>query len=177
MLNLPTHVEHEGIKYPINTDFRVALQCLELSRNEDIDNLERVVGIVTMLFGKEIPVDETSIRKAMYFLQMGETQEEQEAKPPVIDFEQDKSLIYGSFLSQYNIRLKEEKVHWWEFMHLLSAIDPKTPLGQVVSIRSLDLNEIKDPEIRKHYAELKKSVAIEQEVDEDVKAFMEELYG
>lgn len=38
---------------------------------------------------------------------------------------------------QYNIRLIEaEDMDWKEFCTLLSGIMPKTPLGQIVSIRS-----------------------------------------
>lgn len=38
---------------------------------------------------------------------------------------------------QYNIRLRhEEDMSWSEFQALLSGVMPKTPLGQIVSIRA-----------------------------------------
>ena len=177
MFEYPTHVEYEGTTYPINTDFRVALQCFEVMEDESISDLERVIGVITLLFGTEIPITNEVLGKARYFLQIGEETEEHENRPPVIDFEQDKALIYSAFLSQYNIRLKDESIHWWEFMELLGAIDPDTPLGKVIGIRALDLNDIKDNEMRKHYAELKKSVAIKEEPDEELDTFMQQLYG
>lgn len=39
-------------------------------------------------------------------------------------------------MTQYGIRLRETDMQWDEFCTLLSGIMPKTPLGQVVSIRS-----------------------------------------
>lgn len=56
---------------------------------------------------------------------------------PWYDIFEDWELIESSFAMQYNIRLIEaEDMDWKEFCTLLSGIMPKTPLGQIVSIRS-----------------------------------------
>ncbi len=56
---------------------------------------------------------------------------------PWYDIFEDWELIESSFAMQYNIRLVEaEDMDWKEFCTLLSGIMPKTPLGQMVSIRS-----------------------------------------
>lgn len=48
---------------------------------------------------------------------------------------------------QYGIRLRnEDNMSWSEFCALLKGIMPKTPLGQIVSIRSEE-----DKEILKHF--------------------------
>lgn len=53
------------------------------------------------------------------------------------DLYEDWGLIEASFATQYGIRLREEtEMSWGEFTTLLSGIMPKTPLGQVISIRS-----------------------------------------
>ncbi|AIY84233.1 bacteriophage Gp15 family protein [Clostridium baratii str. Sullivan] len=50
---------------------------------------------------------------------------------------EDWELIDASFTTQYGIRLRNEPdMTWDEFCTLLSGIMPKTPLGQIVSIRS-----------------------------------------
>lgn len=50
---------------------------------------------------------------------------------------EDWDLIEASFAMQYKIRLREEEnMTWGEFCTLLKGIMPKTPLGQIVSIRS-----------------------------------------
>lgn len=49
----------------------------------------------------------------------------------------DWDLIEASFTTQYGIRLRSETdMSWAEFCTLLAGIMPKTPLGQIVSIRS-----------------------------------------
>lgn len=50
---------------------------------------------------------------------------------------EDWDLIESSFATQYNIRLRNENdMTWGEFKTLLAGIMPKTPLGQIVQIRS-----------------------------------------
>ncbi|MBU5439501.1 bacteriophage Gp15 family protein [Tissierella sp. MSJ-40] len=53
------------------------------------------------------------------------------------DLYEDWGFIETSFAIQYNIRLREEtEMSWGEFITLLGGIMPKTPLGQIISIRS-----------------------------------------
>lgn len=59
------------------------------------------------------------------------------------DLFEDWDLIESSFTMQYGIRLsKENDMTWLEFKSLLSGIMPKTPLGQIVSIRSEEDKEV-----------------------------------
>ncbi|WP_138210117.1 Gp15 family bacteriophage protein [Hathewaya histolytica] len=49
----------------------------------------------------------------------------------------------ASFTTQYGIRLRSEPdMTWSEFCTLLAGIMPKTPLGEVVSIRSEEDKDI-----------------------------------
>ncbi|WP_279288281.1 Gp15 family bacteriophage protein [Clostridium beijerinckii] len=55
----------------------------------------------------------------------------------------DWDLIESSFAMQYNIRLREENdMTFSEFCTLLTGIMPKTPLGQIVSIRAEEDKDI-----------------------------------
>lgn len=55
----------------------------------------------------------------------------------------DWGLIEASFTAQYGIRLRNEPdMPWTEFCTLLAGIMPKTPLGQVVQIRSEENKDI-----------------------------------
>ena len=59
------------------------------------------------------------------------------------DLIEDWELIDSSFTAQYGIRLRNElDMSWDEFCTLLSGIMPKTPLGQIISIRSEEDEEI-----------------------------------
>ena len=58
------------------------------------------------------------------------------------DLFEDWSLIESSFASQYGIRLRsEDDMSYAEFCTLLNGIMPKTPLGNIVSIRSEENEE------------------------------------
>lgn len=59
------------------------------------------------------------------------------------DLYEDWELIEASFATQYGIRLAQvNDITWSEFCSLLSGIMPKTPLGQIVSIRAEEDKEI-----------------------------------
>lgn len=70
-----------------------------------------------------------------------------ESSDPYYDLFEDWDLIISSFLTQYGLRIRTkefESVSWDEFKSLLSGIDPETPLGRIVAIRSeTDKNVIK----------------------------------
>lgn len=59
----------------------------------------------------------------------------------------DWGLIESSFVTQYGIRLRNEPdMSWGEFITLLGGLNSKTPLGQVISIRSEN-----DKDMLKHF--------------------------
>ncbi|WP_279051757.1 Gp15 family bacteriophage protein [Intestinibacter bartlettii] len=59
------------------------------------------------------------------------------------DLIEDWELIEASFLAQYGIRLRVvDDMSWNEFCTLLIGIMPKTPLGQIVSIRAEEDKDI-----------------------------------
>lgn len=53
------------------------------------------------------------------------------------DMFEDWPLIEASFAMQYGIRIRQEQeMSWDEFCTLLSGLNSKTPLGQMIDIRS-----------------------------------------
>ena len=66
-------------------------------------------------------------------------------------------MIEASFAQQYGIRLRKEKeMSWDEFTTLLSGLNPETPLGNIVSIRS-ETNK----DILKHFTPQQKKIRSE----------------
>lgn len=73
---------------------------------------------------------------------------------PYYDIFDDWKLIDASFTQQYGIRLRREQdMSWDEFCTLLSGLGPKTPLGEIVQIRSET-----DKEILKHFTPQQKKI-------------------
>lgn len=99
------------------------------------------------------------------------------------DLYEDWGLIEASFATQYGIRLRNEPdMSWGEFITLLSGLNSKTPLGQIVAIRSEN-----DKDILKHFTKeqhrirnewrsrnFKKLVTIsKEEAERQIKEFQE----
>lgn len=63
------------------------------------------------------------------------------------DFYEDFPLIEASITSQYGIRIRQEydTISWAEVKNLIRGLGPKTPLGEIVAIRSEnDKNALKN---------------------------------
>ena len=94
------------------------------------------------------------------------------------DLFEDWELIDASFTAQYGIRLRNEPdMSWDEFCTLLSGIMPKTPLGQIVSIRSEeDENMLKSFTKEQHKIRDEwRSRQIEQMTDEEKEEEMKKM--
>lgn len=94
------------------------------------------------------------------------------------DLFEDWELIEASFTAQYGIRLRTETdMTWDEFCTLLSGIMPKTPLGQIVSIRSEeDENMLKNFTEEQHKIRNEwRSRQVEQMTDEEKEEQIKEI--
>lgn len=99
------------------------------------------------------------------------------------DLYEDWGLIEASFAAQYGIRLRiENDMSWGEFIALLSGLMGKTPLGQIISIRSENDKEIlknftsSQHKIRSKWRNrnIKKIVTMnKKEAENQIKAFQE----
>lgn len=87
------------------------------------------------------------------------TQEQRTSHDPYYNLLDDYGLIEASFAQQYGIRLRiEESMSWGEFTTLLSGLNEKTPLGNIVAVRSEKDHEVIrkfTPEQRKIHSEWK----------------------
>ncbi len=66
---------------------------------------------------------------------------------------EDFDLIVSSFAQQYGIRLLDAHLSWCEFTMLLAGLNSKSPLGQIVAIRSE-----KDSKVLKHFTKEQKQI-------------------
>lgn len=166
MINYPTKAEIEDRIYPINTDFRVALQCEKISQNKNISDTKRALAIIYKLFGDkglENPKDWEELSKiAIKFLSCGNKIEKTTNKEPDMDFVQDEKYIKASFMSDYNIDLSKISLHWWDFFNLLNGLTEKSILSRVRFIRNYDISQIKDSKEKKNLQEQKELVALKK---------------
>ena len=191
----PEYIEVNEKRYKINTDFRVAIRCNDISMKNDIDTPEKVFATIFLLFGKEALEDikqEPKLindfgEKAITYLQCGETNDiKQKKEEPDMDFIQDMPYIEASFMSDYHIDLSDTQMHWWKFYYLISGLSNSEMgnccvLNRIRSLRTTDLSKIKDVKERNKIKEAKERFALKKQkpqktfTDEELKA-MEEYH-
>ena len=71
-------------------------------------------------------------------MRLFEPQKAKDSGPRVMDFHQDAALILAAFRQAYGIDLYHEqgRLHWLEFLALLSGIPQNTRLSEVMEIRA-----------------------------------------
>lgn len=178
MKKYPRYVEVNGEKFPINTDFRIALECEQISRDTSIGEYEKMLAIIYKLFGEKALNDHTLVFEffnlAVKYLKCGKenTQNEDDGKEPSLDFEQDEGYIKASFMSDYGIDLDEVDLHFWQFYDLMQGLTENSILNRVRSIREEPLagkkgKELEEWKKRKKQVALKHKKTVEElEMDE-----------
>lgn len=170
MNNYPTYVKVNGEKYDINTDFRVALECDRISKDETIGDYERCLAIIYKLFGDKgleaYEIHDKLLELGMKYLACGKELEKQTEEPDM-DFEQDMPFIEASFMSDYHIWLPDIKMHWWKFFNLINGLSNSDMgnccvLNRVRNLRTYDVSQIKDRKERDKVIKAKKQVALKK---------------
>lgn len=176
-MKYPKHVTIDGVKYPINTDFRVALKCFDIISDENISDTERTYAVVYKLFGF-IPKDEDMpifVEKVEKYLGCGETQEQHKERKKDIDFEQDFKYLVASFMSDYHINLVESDMHWYQFINLIQGFTENSVMNRVRDLRNYDLSEVKDQKQRNKIIKAQESVALKTELTQEEQEAIDEF--
>lgn len=172
MIEYPQYAEIDGKKYKINTDFRIAIKCDNISRNENINDYERALAIIYLLFGDEGLNDAKNHQRllelGMKFLSCNkEIEDNDNNKEPDMDFIQDMDYIEASFMSDFHIDLANIEMHWWKFIKLLNGLSNSElgnccVLNNVRNLRNFDVSQIKDDKERQKILKAKQQVALKK---------------
>lgn len=168
----PTKVKVKNKIYSINSDFRVAIECNEISQDETIGDYERALAIIYKLFGEEALKDsechEELLEKAIKFLSYGIEVNKNTKQDPDMDFKQDEGLIKSSFKYDYKYDpYSLEYLHWWDFFNDLANLSNNElgnccVLNRVRTLRTYDTSKIKDPKEKRKIEEAKKQFALKK---------------
>lgn len=175
-MNNPEFVKINNELYPINTDFRVAIECNRISMDETIGDNERCLATIYLLFGDK-GLDDAENHNELYklaikYLTLNRVAENKGQKnEPDMDFIEDMNFIEASFVSDYNIDLEKTKMHWWKFYNLLCGLSNSEfgnccVLNRVRNLRNLDLSTIDDVKKRAELAEAKKVISLKNKKQE-----------
>jgi len=157
----PEYVEISGKEYKIDTSWKNALECFEIIEDETITDQERCLAIIYKIFNF-IPDNDLDLflEKANIFLSCGESQEQQQSKRRDMDLIQDQKWIIPSFMSDYQIDLSKEDMHWWRYINLIQGLTSNSVLSNVREIRNYDLSTIKDQKQKDKIIKMQKQVAL-----------------
>ena len=160
---LPDSFMISGKKYKIKTDFKIWIKVSQIMSDTSF-NAENMIKIIGMVF-EDIPSNlwET-IQEILRFLnplaKKGGQNKNEKITRRIFDYELDSEYIYSAFWQQYNIDLTKADLHWWQFLALFNCLSEDTAFSKIIQYRSVDLNTIKDKEMRKHYQKMKKLYAL-----------------
>lgn len=167
-MSYPRYVEVGDKTYPINTDFRIAIECNRIAEDNSIGNLERALAVIYTLFGEEA-LDDTEhydklLELAQKYLCCGKELEENNEKPDM-DFIEDMDYIEASFMSDYKIDLSNVEMHWWKFFNLMNGLSNSEMgnccvLNRIRNLRTFNTKDIKDEKERRRIEKEKSKVAL-----------------
>lgn len=171
-MNYPTKVKVENEEYPINTDFRIAIECDQIARDLSISDFERALAIIYKLYGEKGLNAKNHYEKllelAQKYLCCGkEITDKTKQEEYDMDFVQDMDYIEASFMSDYNIDLSNTEMHWWKFFNLINGLSNSElgnccVLNRIRNLRNYDTSQIKDSKERQKIEEAKRQVALKK---------------
>lgn len=163
-MNYPTKVDIDGTIIPIDTNYKTALRCLEVSEDSTISDSERSLAVIYLLCNDIPKVDLNKLlKKLQLYLQCGKTEVHPQGKKDM-DFKQDEQYIYSSFIFDYGIDLDKTEMHWWKFIELLNGLSSDCILSRIRDIRTMDISIYKDHKTRERLLKARQQVALKQKV-------------
>lgn len=163
---LPT--EYKG--YLIDSDFQTGIQILQAMEDNELTEQEQIGVALSLLFLQEdkdgnllpLPDAQTATEGlAWYLTSWNHDKNKTGNKEKVTDYDIDQWRIYSAFRQHYGINLNTDKLHFWEFMGLLTTL-PECAYTRVIDIRTKKITFKMGKDEKKAYTELKKVYALEQ---------------
>ena len=161
----------------IRTDYRIGIQIQQCVSDPALTEYERTATALTLLYGNGIPSD---IRKAIkgltWFMSGGNPSTEADGAddaPPVFSFEIDSARIASAFRRVFHIDITRERMHWFEFLAMLSDLDG-TAFSSVIDIRQRSASEV-DAKRRAEFLRMQKRYALPKTYTDEEEQHIESI--
>lgn len=181
--DLPVTIQVCGESIPMVTDFREYIKLLDMLKDDDVSETERIL-LLNEYFLKEVLDIEEGINRLSDFVSMKALEkvcleeenseeehqepEEQKVEKPLFSFSVDYPYILSGFMRDYGLDLLSVKyLHWWKFRMLFDGLSDDTEIKQRIMYRSIDLSSIKDKDERKRIQRIQRSIQLPQEALSD----------
>lgn len=151
--------EYRG--YLLRTDYRIGIQITLVLEDLDLEDDERMLKALELLYGYGIPDDiMLAINGLKWFMSCGKSCSgdsseyldiadiDDEVEDSVssngkiaYDFEIDSDLIYASMFTQYGVEIDKEKMHWFKFIAMFRCLKD-TELNDLMYYRTVDISKL-----------------------------------
>lgn len=169
--DLPEEISVNATKYKVRTDFKdwIAVESIFNDSKIPIEyKLYVIYNNLDLFFGNEKIFDEPMdavFDGILSFWRMNRSDKKEGMsviKDIPYDYGEDFSLICAAFKQQYNINLRKEDMHWFEYKSLFDGLTKDTQFIRIVGYRTIDLNKIPKDQ-RKEYRKLKEYYSIRKQ--------------
>lgn len=163
-MEYPDKIKVNGNIYKINTDYRVALSCFKAAYDEEINDTERALAIITLLLGKKVAISdwEQCLEKCSIFLRCGKEVNDNSEELDM-DYLQDEKKIKTSIRQCFHLNLNKVKyLHWWEYNELIEGLTEDTLLSKVRQLRTYDLSNETDESRKREIEKAQQKVALKK---------------
>lgn len=165
----PDHVQVDGVKYPIVTDFREWIRFVELVEDDTVP-WQIQAQLMLQWYIEKVPDDmekaiivlgDFLIAKSLYQDKMENQEDIKKNHEPAFSFKEDAGCIYSAFIECYGIDIQTiPYMHWWKFKTLFDGLPESTEIKQRMMYRTIDVNSIKDKEEKKRVRYIQKRIAL-----------------
>lgn len=149
----------------INTDFRISILFELMMQDNEISDVEKIKQALILYYPnfEKITDYKEAIQNIIWFYKGGkeenvdkEVKKSNSKEKQIYSYEFDAEYIYSAFMEQYNIDLNSiDYLHWWKFKALFNSLNENVMFSKIMGYRAMELNKIKDKEMKKHYKKLK----------------------
>lgn len=193
---LPDSLTVAGVDYSIRSDYRNILQIFEAFQDPELEEWEKWVVAIYLLFEDFCCLDDTlealengfdlqeAIEQISWFISAGQPEKEI-LEQPTYDWQKDEQMIFSAVNKVAGHEIREvDYMHWWTFLGYFNEIGEGS-FSFIVGIRD-KLNRGKKLEKyeKEYLARNKKLVKLEppktkeeQEQEAEYKALLDEVLG
>ena len=167
---LPTKTPN---KMRIRTDFRESIKFELLMQDNSISDADKIKLALNLYYYEPEKIQDVkkAIKDILWFYKCGKEDknvdnENEEnninnKQKQIYSYEFDAEYIYSAFMEQYRIDLNKIKyLHWWKFKALLVSLNENILFSKIMGYRAMNINKIKDKDMKKHYKKMKKIYAL-----------------
>lgn len=170
---LPTSIKIKGREYAIRHDFRPCLDIILMFEDVDLTDLEKVQGMIEILFEEEPPMCEETILEAVKFLDMetdSSSGNSTGSNDRLFSWAQDSNYIFSAVDKVLGFSSRRcQYLHWWEFMGAFMEIGECT-FSTIIYMRKQKKKGKLTKEEKEYWAENRKMFELQKFYTEEEQA-------